>query len=73
MSLAKETRRCPFCKETIAATAIRCKHCHADLGNKTTTGKSWFRTYNTFRHGFITGILFTLILLLLVYLQMYWE
>lgn len=25
------TKECPYCKETIAKTAIKCKHCTADL------------------------------------------
>jgi hypothetical protein len=28
---ASETRECPFCKEEIKATALRCKHCLADI------------------------------------------
>jgi predicted amidophosphoribosyltransferase len=26
-----ETRECPFCKEEVKATAIRCRHCQAAL------------------------------------------
>jgi hypothetical protein len=26
-----QTRRCPFCKEEVKATALRCKHCQAAL------------------------------------------
>ena len=28
---ASGTRECPFCKEEIKATALRCKHCLADI------------------------------------------
>src|SRR5215213_2859323 len=26
-----ETRTCPFCKEEVKATAVRCRHCLADI------------------------------------------
>lgn len=29
-----ETRECPFCKEEIKSTAVRCRHCHADLARR---------------------------------------
>jgi hypothetical protein len=28
---ASETRECPFCKEEVKATALRCKHCLSDI------------------------------------------
>lgn len=27
----QESRECPFCKETVKALALKCKHCHAFL------------------------------------------
>lgn len=69
MSLAKTTGVCPFCKETIAAGATRCKHCQSDLGAARKARKGLFAPYNTFRYGFLTGVVFTLILGVLAYFQ----
>jgi hypothetical protein len=30
-----ETRECPFCKEEVKATALRCKHCLSDIAPTT--------------------------------------
>lgn len=70
MSLAKETKRCPFCREVISASAIRCKHCHADLSDPATKTKlNGLSRLNTFRIGFLTGVLFSAILAILAWLQ----
>lgn len=66
MSVARMTRRCPFCKEAINAEASRCKHCQAEIPKKSTR-LSFLTHLNTFRTGFLTGILFSLILGLLGY------
>jgi uncharacterized paraquat-inducible protein A len=66
MSLAKSTQKCPYCKETIAAGASRCKHCHADLK---TPKRHWLTRINNFRAGFLGGILFALVLFVLGYLH----
>ena len=70
MSVAKTLDKCPFCREPINPGATRCKHCHADLkpGEKT---RSPFRKLNNFRAGFLSGVLFCLILTVLIYLQFY--
>lgn len=34
-----ETRQCPFCAEEIRVEAIRCKHCGADVPEKTASKK----------------------------------
>ncbi|MEW6413105.1 MAG: hypothetical protein AB1483_11660 [Candidatus Zixiibacteriota bacterium] len=68
MTLTQSLEKCPYCRETIAAGATRCKHCHASLvenGNNAAFGSK----YNTFRTGFLCGILFTLILVVLGYLH----
>jgi len=68
MTLVKQSAKCPFCKETIAAGASRCKHCHSDL--KTAPGeKKKLKQLDNFRTGFISGIVFTLTLVFLIYVQ----
>jgi hypothetical protein len=70
MSVAKTLDKCPFCREPIMPGAVRCKHCHADL--KTVVSKrSPLAGLNTFRTGFLGGIVFCLILAVLGYLQFY--
>ena len=71
MTLAKEMTKCPFCKEPIIAGALRCKHCHAELGSLKAKRKNPLARLNTFRTGFLTGVLFTLILAILAYIQFY--
>jgi len=72
MSVAKEMTRCPLCKEPIIAGAVRCKHCHAELG-KPKNKKNPLSNLNTFRTGFLTGVLFTLVLVILAYIQFFGE
>jgi len=69
MSVALQTVRCPYCRELIAAGALRCKHCQADLSGKSEKKKNALTPLNTFRTGFLTGILFCLILAVLMYFQ----
>ncbi len=71
MSLAKESSHCPYCREPIAVGAIRCKHCHADLAGSGPQKPSPLTGLNTFRTGFLTGILFSLVITLLVYFQFF--
>jgi hypothetical protein len=71
MSVALQTVRCPFCREPIAAGAVRCKHCQADLTGRVDKKKSSFAQLNTFRTGFLSGILFCLILAVLAYFQFF--
>jgi len=73
MAVAKPMKKCPFCKEPIAASATRCNHCQADLvdgaGSK---GQSWFSQFNTFRVGFVSGLLFSLLIAILTYGHLAW-
>lgn len=71
MSLAKETIRCPYCREPIVAGATRCKHCHADLGDRTKKKPLGLGKVNTFRVGFLAGILFAILIEWLIYLQFF--
>ena len=64
MTVARKLTKCPYCRETIAEKATRCKHCHADLSKKK---KKLFVHLDNFRIGFLTGILFTLIVWALFY------
>lgn len=70
MSVAVAREKCPFCKEPIAKGAVRCKHCHADLSPSRKARVSPFSRLNTFRTGFLAGIAFALLLVLLAYLQL---
>jgi len=72
MPVAKALKKCPLCAEVINAAATRCKHCHADLGPSAAKRKNPLTRLDTFRTGFIAGICFTLLILLLLYLQ-FWQ
>ena len=73
MALAKESARCPYCRESIAVGAIRCKHCHTDLAQPKRKKLNPFGPVNNFRTGFLCGILFSLIILVLGYYQFFAE
>ncbi len=72
MSVAKETRKCPYCREPIALAATRCKHCHADLNDGSRKRPSSLKKVDTFRTGFLCGVLFTVVIYLLIYYQFFW-
>jgi hypothetical protein len=69
MSVAKSMTACPYCKEPIAAGATKCKHCQSDLASVSKKKRSFFARLDTFRLGFATGIVFTIIVGVLIYLQ----
>jgi hypothetical protein len=71
MSVPKLMQKCPFCLEPIIAGATRCKNCQADLSTSANRPKAWLTTYNTFRVGFLTGLLFGLIVAILIYGHFY--
>jgi hypothetical protein len=68
MTLARELDKCPCCKEPIVSGALRCKHCHADL-SISKKGTTFWAAYNNFRTGFLCGLLFALMTLVLAYLH----
>ena len=70
MTLAKPLTKCPYCLEPIAAGATRCKHCQADLTAKKSKGS--FAKLDTFRAGFLVGVLFSIILGVLIYGHFSW-
>lgn len=70
MTVAKSTTKCPFCKETILEGAVRCRHCHADLAEKSKK-KNPLAQFDHFRYGFMFGVLFCIVLAFLAYLQFY--
>lgn len=67
MSVVKQTAVCPHCKEQIVAGATKCKHCRSELG-KADSKKSRLARYDTFRAGFLVGVLFTIVVIILGYL-----
>ncbi len=72
MSVAKQLQKCPFCLEPIVAGATRCKHCQADLSEAGRKNPRLAK-YQTFRVGFLSGLLFSLILALLLYAHFIWD
>ena len=77
MSVAKVLANCPFCNEPIAGGALKCKHCQSDLAALAAAQKKkekkFFARYNNFRFGFLTGVIFSVILTILLYLQFFRE
>jgi hypothetical protein len=71
MTVAKPLTPCPYCREPIRAGATRCRYCHADLTSYHKAKKSFLSRYNDFRHGFLAGVLFVLVILVLIYLQFF--
>ena len=69
MPVAKLLKKCPYCTEPINASATRCKHCHADLGTPPTRKPAALTRLDSFRSGFLSGIVFCVILAILLYLQ----
>ena len=71
VGVAKPLKKCPFCREPIAAEAVRCKHCQADLTGSAApeTPSPTFSRFNTFRVGFLAGLLFAAILAVIAYLH----
>jgi hypothetical protein len=69
MSVAVAKEKCPYCRESIAPGAVRCKHCHADLAAVKKKKSNRLGSLDTFRTGFLSGTLFVLILVVLAYLQ----
>lgn len=67
MAVVKTTQSCPECREKIKLGAKRCKHCGAQLSSSGKSGGSLGKRLNTFRFGFVSGFLFTAVLVILVY------
>ncbi|HVP07629.1 MAG TPA: hypothetical protein VMS71_07295, partial [Candidatus Acidoferrum sp.] len=66
MSVAKTMGVCPYCREPIQAEATKCKHCQSDLTSIKKPKRSYFARFNTFKYGFVVGVCFTVLLLILV-------
>ncbi|HOP07839.1 MAG TPA: hypothetical protein PLF13_11185 [candidate division Zixibacteria bacterium] len=71
MVVVKQLTKCPFCLEPIAAGATRCKHCQADLSSNRKK-KAFIYKLNTFRTGFLTGVLFSLLLVIIIWFH-FWS
>lgn len=52
--------------------ATRCKHCQTDLSASNGHKKSRLARYQTFRTGFLAGMLFSLILGTLAWAHIFW-
>jgi predicted amidophosphoribosyltransferase len=72
MVVVKPLKKCPYCREPIAAEATRCKHCQADLTDKPKSRSGRWREYDNFRVGFLTGVLFSILLALLILANIRW-
>ncbi|MDH3891336.1 MAG: hypothetical protein OEV49_09660 [candidate division Zixibacteria bacterium] len=72
MSVVKQLQKCPFCLEPIMAGATRCKHCQADMVARKNQKKSRLARYQTFRMGFLVGMLFSLTVALLAWAHVFW-
>ncbi|MDF1545550.1 MAG: hypothetical protein P1R58_10655 [bacterium] len=68
MSVVKLAVKCPHCKEPIIAGSTRCKHCHAELVSSTKK-TSPLKKLDTFRAGFLSGLLFSLLIALIGWLH----
>lgn len=71
MSLAKTTATCPFCKEVIHPQAVKCKHCQSELVSAKKQKESFLAQYNTFRYGFLGGVIFAVVMAVLLYFQFF--
>lgn len=68
MSYPKPPVPCPQCRELIHPEAKRCKHCHAELTIDAPKPDRLKTKLNTFRLGFITGIVLSVLLALAIYI-----
>lgn len=71
MSVVKELQKCPYCKEAITQGASICKHCQSVIEDA--KRPAWHTAYNNFRFGFLVGILFSAIMLFIIYYHFYME
>ena len=70
MSLATTTDRCPHCKEPVHREATRCKHCQGTIDRPRSRWARLKKKLNTFRTGFVSGVVFATILFVLLYFQL---
>ncbi|MEZ5358754.1 MAG: hypothetical protein R3F48_07955 [Candidatus Zixiibacteriota bacterium] len=63
---ARNTGTCPFCKELINKTAVRCPHCHADLKPPASAKRK-----NSFANGFYLGLFVATVLWVAVIVLFY--
>jgi predicted amidophosphoribosyltransferase len=73
MSLAKTAGVCPYCKEPIHPQAVKCKHCQSDLSATKKSTRAAFTKHLTFRNGFLTGVVFSIVMAVLAYFQFFRE
>ncbi len=73
MSVAKVSATCPFCKESILEGATKCKHCQSDLSELKRKKKSYFARFNTFKFGFLFGLILVTVLELVIYFRFFFH
>ncbi|RKX25422.1 MAG: hypothetical protein DRP47_09850 [Candidatus Zixiibacteriota bacterium] len=65
MALLAQTDKCPFCKETITKGSTICKHCGSMIPPPKKS--TFIKMINTFRTGFLAGILFSILMYYLLF------
>ncbi len=63
----KPMKACPYCKEKIREEAVKCRYCYSELPGNKSRAKRLKNALNTFRTGFLTGVVFMLLIVILFY------
>jgi hypothetical protein len=52
---------------------VKCKHCQSDLSATKKSTRAAFTKHLTFRNGFLTGVVFSIVMAVLAYFQFFRE